>query len=189
MPPKRRRKPSRRRCRNSSSIPPDTIDEIRRKITEQEEKIIREFRSLDNCNDLFNRWRYKKRQDDEAGRGYKARQKLYDLNKKLKKRIQEEEIECQLAEIYSLSPRLDKLRVGDNDSEDGDDEMEEVELQAGADDSMSNNVSNNAMMRQVANGISFRSNHLETALGERDSGMEEAPEEHHIKTMTTLLLR
>ena len=104
---------------------------------------------------MFNRWRYKKRQDEEAGRGYKARQKLYDLNKKLKKRIQEEEIECQLAEIYSLSPRLDKLRVGDNDSEDGDDEMEEVELQAGADDSMSNNVSNNAMMRQVAKEFRF----------------------------------
>jgi hypothetical protein len=61
-----------------------------------------------------------------------------------------------------------------------------VELQAGADNSMSNNVSNNAnaMMRQVANGISFRSNHLETALGERDSGME-APGagEHHYQTV------
>jgi hypothetical protein len=45
------------------------------------------------------------------------------------------------------------------------------------------------MMRQVANGISSQSNYLETTLGERDSGMEEAPEEHHIKTMTTLLLR
>ena len=64
MPPKRRRKPSRRRCRNSSSIPPDTIDEIRRKITEQEEKIIREFSSLENCNDLFKEWRNKTRRDD-----------------------------------------------------------------------------------------------------------------------------
>ena len=34
------------------------------------------------------------------------------------------------------------------------------------------------MMRQVANDISTQSNSLETALGERDSGMEEAPEEH-----------
>ena len=75
---------------------------------------------------------------------------------------------------YSLSPALDKLRVGDNDNEDGNDEM--VEL--------SNNVSNNAMMRQVANGISSQSNYLETA--DRDSGME-APESI-IKTMTTLLL-
>ena len=33
-------------------------------------------------------------------------------------------------------------------------------------------------MRQVANDISTQSNSLETALGERDSGMEEAPEEH-----------
>ena len=88
--------------------------------------------------------------------------------KKLNKLIQEEEIERQLADIYSLSPALDKLRVGDNDNEDGIDEM--VEL--------SNNVSNNAMMRQVANGISSQSNYLETALGDRDSGME-APGEHH----------
>ena len=43
---------------------------------------------------------------------------------------------------------------------------------------LSNNVSKNAMMRQVADGISSQSNYLETALGERDSGMEEAPEEH-----------
>jgi len=93
--------------------------------------------------------------------------------------------------VVCLLHLIDKLRVGvgDNDNEDGNDEMVELQLQAGADNSMSNNVSNNAMMRQVANGISFRSNHLETALGERDSGMEEAPEEHHIKTMTTLLLR
>ena len=76
MPPKRRRRNS--RC---SSIPPDTIDEIRRKITEQEENIISDFRSLDNCNNLYNIWRYKKRQDEEARRGYKARQILYDLNK------------------------------------------------------------------------------------------------------------
>ena len=73
MPPRRRRK--------SSSIPPDTIDEIRRKIRDQKENIISDFRSLDNCNNLFNRWRYKKRQDEEARRGYKARQILYDLNK------------------------------------------------------------------------------------------------------------
>ena len=44
--------------------------------------------------------------------------------------------------------------------------------------SMSNNVSNNAMIRQVAKGISSQSNYLEAALGERDSGMEEAPEDH-----------
>ena len=50
---------------------------------------------------------------------------------------------------------------------------------------LSNNVSNNAMMRQVANGISSQSNYLETA--DRDSGME-APESIIIKTMTTLLL-
>ena len=43
---------------------------------------------------------------------------------------------------------------------------------------MSNNVSTNAMIRQVANGISSQSNYLETALGDRDSGME-APGEHH----------
>ena len=169
MPPKRRR-------RKSSSIAPDTIDEIRRKIRDQEEKIIGDFRSLDNCNNLFNKWRYKKRQDAEARRGYKAWQARKDLNKKLlNKRIQEEEIERQLAEICSLSPALDKLRVGDNDNEDGIDEM--VEL--------SNNVSNNAMMRQVANGISSQSHYLETA--DRDSGME-APESIIIKTMTTLLL-
>jgi hypothetical protein len=54
-----------------------------------------------------------------------------------------------------------------------------VELQAGADNSMSNNVSNNAMMRQVANGIFSQSNYLKTALGERDSGVDEAPGEHH----------
>ena len=109
----------------------------------------------------------------------------------MNKRIQEEEIERQLAGICNLSPALDNLRVGDNDSEGevGDDET--VELQAGADNSMSDNVSKNAMMRQVADGISSQSqsNYLETRLGERDSGMEEAPEEHYIKTMTTLLLR
>ena len=31
--------------------------------------------------------------------------------------------ERRLAEICSLSPALDKLRVGDNDKEDGNDEM------------------------------------------------------------------
>ena len=121
MPPKRRRR---------SSIPPDTIDEIRRKITEQEEKIIRDFCSLDNCNYLFNKWRYEKRQDDEARRGHKAWQARKDLNNKLQKRIREER-ECQLAEIYSLSPALDKLRVGDNDSEDEDGNDGMVELQGG----------------------------------------------------------
>jgi hypothetical protein len=52
MPPRRRRR------RNSSSIPPDTIDDIRRKITDQKEKIIRDFHSLNlnNCNNLFNKW-------------------------------------------------------------------------------------------------------------------------------------
>ena len=35
------------------------------------------------------------------------------------------------------------------------------------------------MMRQVANCISSQSNYLETALGGRDSGMDEAPGEHH----------
>jgi hypothetical protein len=59
MPPKRRR-----RNRSSSSIPPDTIDEILRKIREQKENIVREFHSLDNCNNLYNKWRYKKRRDD-----------------------------------------------------------------------------------------------------------------------------
>ena len=136
-------------------------------------------------------WRNKTRQDEEARRGHKAWQARKNLNKKLNKRIQEEEIERQLAGICNLSPALDNLRVGDNDSEGevGDDEA--VELQAGADNSMSDNVSKNAMMRQVADGISSQSqsNYLETRLGERDSGMEEAPEEHHIKTMTTLLLR
>jgi hypothetical protein len=44
--------------------------------------------------------------------------------------------------------------------------------------SMSNNVSNNAMIRQVAKGISSQSNYLEAALGERDSGMDEASGEH-----------
>ena len=44
--------------------------------------------------------------------------------------------------------------------------------------SNNDNVSNNAMIRQVANGISSQSNYLETALGDRDSGME-APGEHH----------
>ena len=65
MPPRRRRR------RNSSSIPPDTIDDIRRKITDQKEKIIRDFHSLNlnNCNNLFNKWSYKKRQDEEARRG------------------------------------------------------------------------------------------------------------------------
>jgi hypothetical protein len=110
MPPKRRR-----RNRSSSSIPPDTIDEIRRKITEQEENTldISDFRSLDNCNNLYNKWRYKKRLDDVARRGHKAWQARKNLNKKLNKRTREEERERQLAEIYnSLSPALDKLRVG-----------------------------------------------------------------------------
>ena len=92
MPPKRRR-------RKSSSIAPDTIDEIRRKIRDQEEKIIGDFRSLDNCNNLFNKWRYKKRQDAEARRGFKAWQARKDLKTKLNKRIREEERERQLAEI------------------------------------------------------------------------------------------
>ena len=72
-----------RRRRNSrcSSIPPDTIDEIRRKITEQEENIISDFRSLDNCNNLYNIWRYKKRQDEEARRGYNAWNSLKQLKK------------------------------------------------------------------------------------------------------------
>ena len=55
MPPRRRRK---------SSIPPDTIDEIRRKIRDQKENIISDFRSLDNCNNLYNKWRNKTREDD-----------------------------------------------------------------------------------------------------------------------------
>ena len=64
MPPKSRR-------RKSSSIAPDTIDEIRRKITEQEENTldISDFRSLDNCNNLYNKWRNKTREDDVARRG------------------------------------------------------------------------------------------------------------------------
>ena len=170
MPPKRRR-------RKSSSIVPDTIHEIRRKIRDQEEKIIGDFRSLDNCNNLFHKWRYKKRQDAEARREYKAWQARKDLNKKLNKRTREEERERRLAELCSLSPALDKLRVGDNDNEDGIDEM--VEL--------SNNVSNNAMMRQVANGISSQSNYLETALGDRDSGME-APGDHHYQNNDNAVL-
>ena len=56
--------PPRRRRRISSSISPDTIDDIRRKITDQKEKIIREFSSLENCNDLFKEWRNKTRRDD-----------------------------------------------------------------------------------------------------------------------------
>jgi hypothetical protein len=43
------------------------------------------------------------RRDDVARRGYKARHALYDLNKKLNKRIREEENEHRLAEIYSVS--------------------------------------------------------------------------------------
>ena len=91
--------PPRRRRRISSSISPDTIDDIRRKITDQKEKIIREFCSLDNCNNSFNKWRYKKRQDAEARRGFKAWQARKDLKTKLNKRIREEERERQLAEI------------------------------------------------------------------------------------------
>ena len=63
MPPRRRRR------RNSSSIPPDTIDDIRRKIKDQKENIISDFRSLDNCNNLYNKWRNKTREDDVARRG------------------------------------------------------------------------------------------------------------------------
>ena len=35
---------------------------------------VREFRSLDldNCNTMFNKWRYEKRRDDVTRRGYKA---------------------------------------------------------------------------------------------------------------------
>ena len=62
MPPKRRR-------RKRSSIAPDTIDEILRKIREQKENIVREFHSLDNCNNLYNKWRNKTREDDVARRG------------------------------------------------------------------------------------------------------------------------
>ena len=62
MPPKRRR-------RKRSSIAPDTIDEIRRKIRDQKENIISDFRSLDNCNNLYNKWRNKTREDDVARRG------------------------------------------------------------------------------------------------------------------------
>ena len=49
--------------------------------------------------------------------------KLKQLKTKLKKRIREEESERRLAEICSLSPALDKPREGDNDKEDGNDEM------------------------------------------------------------------
>ena len=41
-----------------------------------------------------------------------------------------------------------------------------------------NNVSNNAVIRQVDSGISSQSNYLEAAWGERDSGMDEALGEH-----------
>jgi hypothetical protein len=51
-----------------------------------------------------------------------------DLNKKSNKRIQEEENEHRLAEIYNSA--LDNLRFGDNNDEEGIYEM--VELEAGA---------------------------------------------------------
>ena len=44
--------------------------------------------------------------------------------------------------------------------------------------SMSNNVSNNVMIWQVANGISSQSNYLEAALGGRNSGIDEASGEN-----------
>jgi hypothetical protein len=58
-----------------------------------------------------------------------------------------------------------------------------VQLPVGANNSadfnsMSNNVSTNAMIRQVANGISSQSNYLEAALGGRSSGLDEASGEY-----------
>ena len=100
----------------SSSIPPDTIDDLHRKIREQEEKIIREFRSVDNCNNLFKEGRNKTRRDDVARRGYKARQILYNLNKKLNKQTREEDSQHLLPEICNLSPALDNLRLGGKDN-------------------------------------------------------------------------
>ena len=95
----------------------------------------------------------------------------------MNKRTREEERERRLAELCSLSPALDKLRVGDNDNEDGNDEM--VEL--------SNNVSKNAMMRQVADGI--RLNQIIWKLHWEIGILEWRHRESVIiKTMTTLLL-
>ena len=106
--------------------------------------------------------------------------KLKKLKTKLKKRIREEESERRLAEICSLSPALDKPREGDNDKEDGNDEL--VVL--------SNNASNNAMMRQVANG--FRLNQILWKLHWHwEKGILEWMRHREsiiIKTMTTLLL-
>ena len=73
--------PPRLRRRRSSS------DDLHRKIREQKEKIITQFLSLDICNNLFNKWRYKKRQDAEARRGFKAWQARKDLKTKLNNRM------------------------------------------------------------------------------------------------------
>ena len=64
-------------------IRPDAIDDIRRKISEQEGKITKEFGSLENCNcfykefgslencnSFYNKWRNKLWRDDVVSLGY-----------------------------------------------------------------------------------------------------------------------
>jgi hypothetical protein len=78
MPPRRRR---------SSGV--DTINDIRRKISQQQAAITREFDSLQNCIDLYNQWRRNAPQKaDNAKRGYLAQNSLLNLQKKLNQQIE-----------------------------------------------------------------------------------------------------
>ena len=98
MPPRRHR---------SSGV--DTVDDIRRKISQQQAAITREFGSLEICTYLYNQWTSKapRQKADNAKRGYLARKSQLNLQNKLNKRIREEDEEANRRNeaLGNLSPQ------------------------------------------------------------------------------------
>jgi len=98
MPPRRHR---------SSGV--DTVDDIRRKISQQQAAITREFGSIEICTYLYNQWKSEapRQKADNAKRGYLARKSLLNLQNKLNQRIREEDEEANRRNeaLGNLSPQ------------------------------------------------------------------------------------
>lgn len=69
----------------------DTIESVNDKIRRQEQDILDDFDSLDQCRRLHNEWKGNSRTDDEAKRGYLEWRKLENLIQKRNRLRQEEE--------------------------------------------------------------------------------------------------
>ena len=66
---------------------PDVVEKAVVFLLIQSMKYAARLQSKKKCNNLFNKWRYKKRQDAEARRGFKAWQARKDLKTKLNNRM------------------------------------------------------------------------------------------------------